>query len=749
MIQSRIVKRMGDLDYVVRIKTSYPDPNALLRAYGRTVAHGCFRVPAKLTPGRPFILTFLTKSNVAAIKGTAEVVSQENGTTWVRFLSAADPRSDADIVLTDVRVAILPSTVVTTPMRGAAVGLAFEEEREAVPTAMDEARPADPGPPGQPGSRIESAIAGIPQPTATGTGRGAALGNGLPEELASPSQGEATAPVRRPADRPSERIISAKRSAERPADRPTERPSEPHLTEPAAARRSAERPGSERPPAGAPATAVSRVRTGRRSAQHPAVRLVTQPEPGGIPAREAELSASRTQPAGHEDGRGDGADRPAPSAARARRLSDYPQSARPRAPARVTSKPHHGLPEMPAIAGPEELRRGPSYPMHHEPQQQPQPLDAAAMASSSGPLPEGTGAEQAQPDRGALDDLTPPPRKEDSGAMALVTVVPWWTQPPERASSRATALAPSTSSPQLPTSEAAVDFAEATRPELAHSSSEALQVRPPAPRAASAERPSSSGVFGMTSAAASAAASAMSAEARLIEAARRSVELPPVEEPVSRRVMWGSIAIAVTCAVVALGAVWWALDLRASVKARGSAVEERRRAPPSSAAPPPGPASPPPGPGAPATSAPPHAAAGAPPPCRLRVSASANPADLVVDGVARGVTPATVDVPCGEVTVELRRARYAPATRAVRAAPGVTDVDVRLARPVVSVRVLSRPPGLTVRLNGQDLGKTPLSAEVPAFEHGTLLWLAANGATRTQQIYPQENGATYTTNLER
>lgn len=132
---------MGDLDFTVRIKTGYQDPTSLMEALGRSVARGCFRVPARLSAGRPFVLVLTTRLGAAAVKGTAEVVGHEGSATWVRFLSATDPRNDADTVLDGVEVAVSPPEALTQQMRapdfeGASAGERADEradERGAAP----------------------------------------------------------------------------------------------------------------------------------------------------------------------------------------------------------------------------------------------------------------------------------------------------------------------------------------------------------------------------------------------------------------------------------------------------------------------------------------------------------------------------------------------------------------------------------------------------------------------------------------
>jgi hypothetical protein len=120
---------------------------------------------------------------------------------------------------------------------------------------------------------------------------------------------------------------------------------------------------------------------------------------------------------------------------------------------------------------------------------------------------------------------------------------------------------------------------------------------------------------------------------------------------------------------------------------------------------------------------------------------------LWIDGKIRGTSPALVDIPCRPATVELRHPRYNDAVRRIAPEPGVTNVDIKLVRPVVTMKILSRPLGATVRVNGKEVGRTPVTASVNAFERGTIIWTHSGGATKTLQIYPQTDGAVVTATL--
>jgi PEGA domain len=135
------------------------------------------------------------------------------------------------------------------------------------------------------------------------------------------------------------------------------------------------------------------------------------------------------------------------------------------------------------------------------------------------------------------------------------------------------------------------------------------------------------------------------------------------------------------------------------------------------------------------------------PPCQLRVTSNIDAAVLRVAGRDHGPVPALVDVPCAPTAIELRHPRYRVATRQIEPRAGLTELEVRMTRPLVTIKVVSTPPGATVRLNGRAVGATPLSTTVLAFEKATLVWNQLGGATKTLQIYPQSNGTVYAATL--
>ena len=133
--------------------------------------------------------------------------------------------------------------------------------------------------------------------------------------------------------------------------------------------------------------------------------------------------------------------------------------------------------------------------------------------------------------------------------------------------------------------------------------------------------------------------------------------------------------------------------------------------------------------------------------CQLQITSNASLADIWIDGVRKGKVPALLEVPCQATEVALRHPRYSADSRRVTPTAGLTEVALRLTRPLVTVKILSTPPGATVRVNGRELGKTPAQAKVHAFERGTIVLSHNGGAIKTMQIYPQADNTVVSATL--
>ena len=91
-------------------------------------------------------------------------------------------------------------------------------------------------------------------------------------------------------------------------------------------------------------------------------------------------------------------------------------------------------------------------------------------------------------------------------------------------------------------------------------------------------------------------------------------------------------------------------------------------------------------------------------------------AQVTTGGSFRGITPVTIDLSPGvSHAITVTRAGYAPWTREIFAeASNVSSVDARLAALLVEVRIRGEPADAEVFVNGNALGKAPVSLSLPA-----------------------------------
>ncbi|WP_446830148.1 PEGA domain-containing protein [Candidatus Foliamicus sp.] len=128
----------------------------------------------------------------------------------------------------------------------------------------------------------------------------------------------------------------------------------------------------------------------------------------------------------------------------------------------------------------------------------------------------------------------------------------------------------------------------------------------------------------------------------------------------------------------------------------------------------------------------------------LRVSTEPPGAAITVDGEFRGGSPATVEVsPDRQHRIVLSRAGYEPQEQSLTLGRGEERrLNVRLAPRLGTVRLLSRPAGATVFVDGVQRGQTPLELELPSTEHRIDLqlegYVAVTREVIPQPAYPQE-----------
>ncbi len=114
-------------------------------------------------------------------------------------------------------------------------------------------------------------------------------------------------------------------------------------------------------------------------------------------------------------------------------------------------------------------------------------------------------------------------------------------------------------------------------------------------------------------------------------------------------------------------------------------------------------------------------------PGHLTIHSSVPGAEVLIDGESIGQTPAEpLELPPGEVQVTVRADRYRDFTAEVtiEGAGSEQTLEVELEARWADVSFASEPAGARVRLDGEELGVTPLVAEVLEGGHGYSLVLA-------------------------
>ena len=128
----------------------------------------------------------------------------------------------------------------------------------------------------------------------------------------------------------------------------------------------------------------------------------------------------------------------------------------------------------------------------------------------------------------------------------------------------------------------------------------------------------------------------------------------------------------------------------------------------------------------------------------LKVRTEPPGASITVDGNFRGGSPATVEVsPDRAHRVVVSRAGYESQERTVRLGRGEQQsLSVSLKPRLGRIRVMSRPAGAEVLVNGETAGSTPIDLELLSTEHTLELRLEGYGVDTREVIpqpaYPQE-----------
>ena len=92
----------------------------------------------------------------------------------------------------------------------------------------------------------------------------------------------------------------------------------------------------------------------------------------------------------------------------------------------------------------------------------------------------------------------------------------------------------------------------------------------------------------------------------------------------------------------------------------------------------------------------------------LTIDSNPSGATGTVAGVPFGPTPATIDVAPGVVDIRVELAGFAPYVRRIPVSAGANRIFAELAAARAQLKVISRPPGASVQIEGDSVGVTPL-----------------------------------------
>jgi hypothetical protein len=126
--------------------------------------------------------------------------------------------------------------------------------------------------------------------------------------------------------------------------------------------------------------------------------------------------------------------------------------------------------------------------------------------------------------------------------------------------------------------------------------------------------------------------------------------------------------------------------------------------------------------------------------CVARVVSEPDGVQVLWDDKVLGETPlAGAPIPCGPGKLTLRRDRYLPFSRDMKAAPGtVMSVNQRLQRPPATLAIGSSPANAEITINGQPQGVTPKKLTVARYQTATIKVKLDGYETWTKTVYLRE-----------
>ena len=98
-------------------------------------------------------------------------------------------------------------------------------------------------------------------------------------------------------------------------------------------------------------------------------------------------------------------------------------------------------------------------------------------------------------------------------------------------------------------------------------------------------------------------------------------------------------------------------------------------------------------------------------------------------------------MPCAPTTVVLRHPRYQEQIRHVEPTADPLALHVIMPRPSAHLRIVTRPSGATVAVDGHVVGRSPLTTTVDGFERAKVTLTAPGMQPEERRVYAK-NGTT-------
>jgi hypothetical protein len=138
--------------------------------------------------------------------------------------------------------------------------------------------------------------------------------------------------------------------------------------------------------------------------------------------------------------------------------------------------------------------------------------------------------------------------------------------------------------------------------------------------------------------------------------------------------------------------------------------------------------------------------------CVATIDSTPRGARVRIAGEDRGATPLTdLAVECGvELAVVVARSGYRDHRERVKATPEApVRLRARLQRPLSQLRVVTRPPGATITINGNVVGRSPVEAQVRQATQVHVTATLRGHRVWSRQIQPRRDNITLRAELER